>query len=252
MGTGDRAGHARIAGDLRRMIEDGTLPPGALLPSLQQLIDRYGVARMTAHDALDVLIGEGLVEARHGIGYQVREYRRIESHRMRRLGAGTWPAGIPVWSDDVPGRDLRVEDVQVSRVAPPGRVAAALGLPDDALAVCRSRVFRVDGRIIQLASSWLPADITAGTAVEEPDTGPGGTFARLAESGHAPVGFTEQVVARMPSRVESDTLGLPPGTPVLVVSRAAVDAGGRVVELAEMVIDASVVALTYEWAVEPG
>jgi GntR family transcriptional regulator len=52
----------RIAADLRTQIDDGTLPGGAALPTLDALMGCYGVSRWTAREAVDILAGEGLVE----------------------------------------------------------------------------------------------------------------------------------------------------------------------------------------------
>jgi DNA-binding GntR family transcriptional regulator len=46
---------------LRGQIEDGTLPPGARLPSIRDLSQSYGVALTTVQKALGALKAEGLV-----------------------------------------------------------------------------------------------------------------------------------------------------------------------------------------------
>lgn len=58
----------RIAADLRAQIERGDLAPGDALPSEAALVQRYGVARGTARQALAALEAAGLVEAQHGKG----------------------------------------------------------------------------------------------------------------------------------------------------------------------------------------
>lgn len=55
------------------MIRSGELAPGDRLPSESQLIEEFGVARMTVRQALGVLRIEGLAEARHGSGVFVTE-----------------------------------------------------------------------------------------------------------------------------------------------------------------------------------
>lgn len=47
--------YQRIAAELRSQIESGELAPGALLPSEAALVERYGVARGTARQALAAL-----------------------------------------------------------------------------------------------------------------------------------------------------------------------------------------------------
>ncbi|MGH8887678.1 MAG: winged helix-turn-helix domain-containing protein [Egibacteraceae bacterium] len=62
----------RIADDLRRATDAGELAPGSRLPSERELARSYGTARNTARQAIQILLGEGLVEAQHGRGVFVR------------------------------------------------------------------------------------------------------------------------------------------------------------------------------------
>ncbi|WP_409469039.1 GntR family transcriptional regulator [Streptomyces sp. HC307] len=60
--------YRQIADDLRRQIEDGTIPPGRRIPSMVELEQTYGVARDTLRKATQVLKDEGLVETVTGMG----------------------------------------------------------------------------------------------------------------------------------------------------------------------------------------
>src|SRR5260370_10166873 len=68
----DRAVYKQIADHLRAVIAQGRLGPGDQLPSEAQLMAHYGVARMTARNALRLLQNEGLITAEHGRGVYVR------------------------------------------------------------------------------------------------------------------------------------------------------------------------------------
>ena len=68
----DRAVYKQIADHLRAAIGRGSLREGEQLPSEAQLMEHYGVARMTIRNALRVLQDEGLVTAEHGRGVYVR------------------------------------------------------------------------------------------------------------------------------------------------------------------------------------
>jgi DNA-binding FadR family transcriptional regulator len=57
----DRAVFRQIADQLRAVIQNGQLSEGDRLPSEAQLIDHYGVARMTIRNALQLLEAEGLL-----------------------------------------------------------------------------------------------------------------------------------------------------------------------------------------------
>jgi GntR family transcriptional regulator len=60
--------YRQIADDIRRKIQDGTIPPGRRIPSIVEMEQEYGVARDTLRKATKVLKDEGLVETVTGMG----------------------------------------------------------------------------------------------------------------------------------------------------------------------------------------
>jgi GntR family transcriptional regulator len=247
MASGAEPKYRAIAGELRAAVLDGTYGPGAQLPGENHLMTQFGVARMTARQALAVLITEGLAVPRPGAGVYVREFRPVIRDGIGRLGGATWPSGRDIWSADAASRQLTVDQVQVGRAEAPDTVCAILGLEDGAEAVTRSRRFVLDGKPVLLSVSWLPAAIAGGTAIEQADSGAGGTYARLAELGHAPARFREDLRSRMPSADEAERLDIPAGTPVVEITRTAHDGDGAAVEVNEMIADAGSYIFRYEF-----
>lgn len=68
-----RPASQQIANQLRAAILTRKLTPGEKLPSGPQLVERYGVAKATAEQAIRILREEGLVVSRKGSGVYVRE-----------------------------------------------------------------------------------------------------------------------------------------------------------------------------------
>lgn len=136
---------------------------------------------------------------------------------------------------------------EVTEETAPSAVVATLGLQPGERVIVRSRRFHVGDRPVQLAISYIPARIAAGTAIAQVDTGPGGMYARLTELGYGPVEFSEEIRARMPSPEEAGALNLPQGTPIIQISRRAATEDGTVVELNEMVLDAYAYILEYSF-----
>jgi GntR family transcriptional repressor for pyruvate dehydrogenase complex len=62
----------RVAGQLRSLIEAGSLRAGEQLPSERELAEQLGVSRSTVREAVQFLGAMGLVEIRHGSGTFVR------------------------------------------------------------------------------------------------------------------------------------------------------------------------------------
>lgn len=239
--------YQRIAFELRDSIESGLYPAGARLPGENDIIKSHGVSRGTARQALTQLVNWGLAEARKGSGIYVRDFRPIVRDGISRLGRSTWPSGQSIWSAESRDRDLSVDQIEVSEAAPPEHIRNLLGLSEDDAAVLRSRRFVLDGKPVLLARSWLPASVAAGTAITQPDTGPGGTYARLADLGHAPARFREDLRSRMPQPEETERLQIAPGTPVIDVIRLALDSSDVPVEVNEMTADASAYIFRYEF-----
>ncbi|MDS1268868.1 GntR family transcriptional regulator [Lipingzhangella sp. LS1_29] len=238
-----------IADKLRKSIITGELVDGQRVPGENELMRRYGVARATARQALRTLIDEGIVTPVRGSGNFVRSFRPVRRHAPKRLSAELWGRGRPIWDADAGDRTVEVDNVSVREVRPPEHVARALDLPESATTVRRQRRYLVDNRPLQLATSYLPAELARGdgavlTAV---DTGPGGIYARLDELGSAPAHFTEELRVRMPGPHEAEALSLAPGTPVIEVVRTALTAHQQAVELNEMVLDGSAHVLAYDF-----
>lgn len=242
-----RPRYQQIADELRHAIETGEFPPGSKIPGENQIMAQYEVARNTARQALAVLRDQGLTEARKGSGIYVRTFRPIRRNAVSRLSQEQWGSGKSIWAADIDERPLKTVDIEVSEVNPPEHIAAALQLPSDAKVWRRSRTFVVDGEPVNRAVSYLPSDVVAGSRITEPDTGPGGTYARLAELGHKPARFREEIRVRMPMPAEAEALQLPPATPVILVARTAVDESGRVVEVNEMAMNSSRYILEYDF-----
>jgi DNA-binding transcriptional regulator YhcF (GntR family) len=68
-----RPAYLQVASSLRAEILTGTFGPGEKLPSHAQLVERYGVARLTLQQSLRILRDEGLIVSRQGSGVFVRE-----------------------------------------------------------------------------------------------------------------------------------------------------------------------------------
>lgn len=234
-----------IADELRERIRSGGLKPGARLPGEPALVREHGVAKETARRALTLLVTEGLAVRRKGSGTYVREFQPIRRVANRRLAQEGWGAGRSIWSADLGERPMTVADLRVYEAPAPADAAQALDLPVGAPVVIRDRLFLVEGEPVQCATSYLPADLVRGSAIEQEDTGPGGTYARLADLGHRPTRFVEEVRARMPSPDESDRLSLAEGTPVVEIYRTALTDNGRPVEVNRMLLDAGVYVMEY-------
>lgn len=88
----DRRSHQpkydQLADRLRESIQDGRLPPGAVMPSYPALQQEHGLGRETVRMALKVLLSEGLVVREEGTGFIVRDLE-VDSRQLVILEPGS-------------------------------------------------------------------------------------------------------------------------------------------------------------------
>ncbi|MFC7261543.1 GntR family transcriptional regulator [Streptomyces lutosisoli] len=241
-----RPKYRRIADALRAQIDAGEYGPGDRLPGENPLAAEHGVAAMTARQALNALKNEGLVEARKGAGFYVRSFKPIRRRSIARLSREHWGSGATIFSAD-DARELTVEASLLGEVTAPEPIARVLDLGEAGSSFARTRRFIVEDRPVLLSTSYMPYDLVAGTPVAEVETGPGGTYARLADLGHAPVHFREEVRVRAPSAEDAARLRLSADTPVIKIVRTAYEATGRAIEVNEMTLDSLAYVLEYDF-----
>lgn len=246
--TSDRPVYKQIADTLRDGIERGDFPPGSRLPSESELMGQFGVAQGTIRNALGILRGEGRVIAEHGRGVFVRSrprQRRLAHDRFARSHREAGKAAYLAEAEAGGGRP-RVEVFFVGPESSAADVADLLGVQSGSKVLVRRRRYFTEDRPTELATSYIPWSMARGTRMVEENTGPGGVYARLEESGHQLARFTEDVTARMPTPEESQALRLAAGSPVFQLVRVAYDVTDTPVEVCDTVMSAAEWVLSYE------
>lgn len=211
--------HVQVREYVRDLIQD--LPEGAPAPSERELMQRFGVARMTVRQAIDALVTEGLLERAPARGTFVCKSPRPMSRPM----SFTEDARARGWTT------TSTESLQHGLgQAGPG-VAKALGItPGDAVIHWRRRR-RLDGvplcyQDVYLNEVLLPGFLQAGL--------PESLYASLAARGLRPTVAEDQLTADVANAVDADLLDLHIGDPVLRHSRRGL-VGDAVIELSRSV-----------------
>jgi GntR family transcriptional regulator len=234
--------YRRVADKLRAEIKAGKPGRGEALPTAMELSKRFKVGKTTIHRAFAVLQAEGLVEIRAGIGVSVRNWTPILRDANKRLAGQQWGRGHSIWEADLGDRPMNVETKPSFTTKVPQEVRDLLDVPRY---LVRDRVFTVERERIQLATSYLDADLMEGTTVAEVDTGAGGTFARLKELGLEPTHFCEDIRIRAPLLKEEEALRIGPNRTVIEILRENATEDGRVVEVTHMILVADAYVLRY-------
>ncbi|MFC4328182.1 GntR family transcriptional regulator [Streptomyces andamanensis] len=250
MTFGEQPAYLRVAGDLRKKIVDGLLPPHTRLPSQARIREEYGVSDTVALEARKVLMAEGLVEGRSGSGTYVRE--RPAPRRVARSGYRPAGGATPFRQEQAAADARGTWESSSAQAEAGGAVADRLGIkPGDR--VMRTRyVFRDAGEPMMLSTSWEPLALTGRTPVMLPEEGPlggMGVVERMRAIDIVVDNVTEEVGARPGLAEELLTLGGVPGHVVVVVQRTFY-ASGRAVETADVVIPADRYRVSYHLPVK--
>jgi GntR family transcriptional regulator len=246
MTTTPRGHYQQVADHLRHMITSGQLAPGQMLPSESTLADQFDLSRLTINRAMGVLVGEGLVTVLRGRGTFVREHRPlvqvvadyVTAHPDRPRNQ---------WRDELARQGFtgRQELLGVGTEQPTSSVAGHLHLNTENLVVARHRLMLLDDEPNQLADSYYPASLAAGTELALPSPLRGGTVAALERLGHTLHRFEERIRARMPTAPETHQLRIPPGTPVLEQTRVTITTTDERVEVTTAIMRGDVNELAY-------
>ena len=215
--------YQQIAERLRSQMASGVLKPGERLPSEPDLATEYESSRNTVRLAIALLINQGLVVSRQGLGTFVVEPTKPFTALLSRVTAQPREdhasMAMPVISPAADESEMVRLIVETSTASP--SVAESLDLSaGDPVVVRRSQYFIGDVPW-QLINSYYPKDLATGTALEQAGEIPAGSIGLLTEVGYPQQGFADEIGARMPNAREFDFFKLVSGTPVIVVNRTS-------------------------------
>jgi GntR family transcriptional regulator len=220
--------HERLTGVVRSRIEDGTYPPGSLLPSQNDLAREFQVSRPTVIEALRALRQEGWIETQTGRGSFVRGRVPLSSAEGGQPGQQMLERAES---------DTSAELLQAGIVVAPPRVANLLDLPKGSKAFLRQYVLHDAEGPVELVSAWFPLDLVAGTGLASPEPLTEGIRRHLQQRKSLRLDHAvERVIARSASGDEASTLHVPDGVPVLNILVTGHDATGAARQLVDAVL----------------
>lgn len=211
---------------LREKIKSGEWGSHDLIPSESQLAQQYGVSRATTRRALDDLTREGLFYRQQGRGTFVSPPKIIQG--LSRFYS---------FSRDMENKGLkpRSQVVYLHEVKAGAKVKKTLNLADGSTVYELKRLRLVGDEPIILETSWLPAELFQGLTVEDVENH---SLYDLMENvyGVLPVNAEEYLEPVCVDEYESMMLGVPVGTPALLLKRVAYDEKERTVELCKSIV----------------
>jgi DNA-binding GntR family transcriptional regulator len=198
-----------IAAYVRGLV--ASLQPGDLLPSDAELCERFNVSRMTARQAVQLLVNEHLVERRRGRGTFVAK-RRVP----RSLGSplsfteSMAERGLRATSSLIESRDAKAT----------GEDAAALRLSEGDPVRIIERVRLADDVPMAIERAVIPLSVAEAIGGK---TENGSLHRAFISAGHSPSKAEAEVTARLSTDYEQEHLDLEPAAVVLSETRTIYD-----------------------------
>ena len=210
--------HVQVREYVRSLVSGSA--PGSPAPSERELVQRFGVARMTVRQAMDALVVEGLLERIPGRGTFVARPRRIASR-------------LTSFTEEMQRRGLLAESqtlIARREQAGPG-VARALNLTEGDAVIHWRRLRRADGIPMCIEDAYLNEILIPGFL----QTGmPTSLYEALEARGLRPTWAEDSITADIATEEEAGLLETETSAAVLRHSRRAV-AEEKVVEVSRSV-----------------
>ena len=221
----DRARYEQIADHLRALVDEGG--PGDRLPSEAELCVRFGVSRMTARQAVQVVANEGLIDRRRGAGTFIRS-RTVPRH-----------LGSPLsFTDSMQARGMSTTSQTLARgeTELSQSETEALGLEPGARGLMLERLRLADGTPMAIERAVMATDLAAAIGDE---VASGSLHDAFRAIGRTPTEAYAEVSARRATGRERDLLGLPASGIIVSERRTIFDQDGAPLEHTETLYAAS-------------
>jgi DNA-binding GntR family transcriptional regulator len=220
--------YMQVVRQLRAQIAAGDLRDGDRLPSQREMMARWHISMQTASKVIGAMKTEGLAVPSVGRDTVIAPGAAA---RIATAAQGTAysPAGA------TPGPATTVTSAAAGKAAAPGPVAEILGIPSERRALRRTETRGDDGQAASITVSWYPPAI-ADKAPRLADSKPlaASTRAYIAEATGTRVRRADEEYQAAPADDNAAAaLGIPSGSPVLVIRTRHYAADGTLIEYAE-------------------
>jgi GntR family transcriptional regulator len=213
--------YRQVADLLQSDIVSGAMQAGQRVPSERSIAEQHGLSRMTARQAVELLVRRGVVFRRPGSGTYVAP-ARVE-HTLQRFAG--FSEQMRSQGIEPGGRVLSVELIEEEDPV----VEQALGLETGERFWTLRRVRFGDGEPLVIERSHVPAAICPDLAAH--DLAHGSLYDLMRSSyGVDPVRAHETIEPTACEPEDARHLSTRAGAPAILVTRIAYDAKGRSVE----------------------
>ncbi|MER8237440.1 GntR family transcriptional regulator [Streptomyces sp. NPDC094049] len=223
--------------------------PGTALPSETALAEEIGSTRTLVNTAINQLMSEGQL-IRQGKKAIVQPIRTIVRRVPTRYTAAYREAHGARGAFDAEVREHGMQPrwtTEPRQEASSEKVAGLLGITAGAEVTVRARQMYADDVPVQLAITYIPADVASSAGVAGVESGTGGIISRMGESGNEQVAVTETIQVRVPTDEEQEQLRLPADARVYELVHLGLTADERCVEATLHIMPVHLWDLSYTW-----
>lgn len=208
---------------IRSSILDGELPLGSKLENENVLSEQLDVSRATLREAIRVLVHEGFVVSRRGIGTFIRERPApIVKSGLERMSSTTDLIRLT-------GSTPSTRDYSWALARPPLEVALALGVQPDAELAVITRTRLIDEQPLMWTREYLPLSVVGASSLLAGFDGQS-LYAFLSRSIGLRITHCEcRITAAKASPEVAGILEVVPGDPLLVLKQLHFDQRGDAV-----------------------
>ncbi len=198
--------YSQLFNQLKKMIENGELTTGDRVPPERELAESLKVSRITARQAIDALVKNGLVYRERGKGTFVAEPHMDSVMGFTSFSQDMISRGLTPSSNVITQKLTRVDE----------KLQKTLKLGPDQLAIHIVRLRLADSKPVALQSTYLPASLCPG--LESHDLGSTSLYSILREKYYVHPAWTEaKVEVSAATEEEAGFLRIEKNDPVLVI-----------------------------------
>jgi GntR family transcriptional regulator len=198
--------HYQLRELLRGEIVSGRWAVGEKLPSERELCEAFGLSRTTVREAIDALVGEGLLRREKGRGTFVAEPKITESLLRSPFTDSMAEQGIPI----------QTEVLRMEEITPPYVIAQQLRLTSDDLVININRLRSVFNEPFLLSTSYVPQKLCPSLINE--DLNHNSLYNLLQNKYGLIIARAERYIeAVAANEMEAELLHVEPGTPLMLI-----------------------------------
>lgn len=185
---------SQLANLLREKIEKGEYKVGDTLPPEMQLIDIYGVSRITVRQAMDNLMNEGYIERRRGKG-------TIVLNRVENVSTAMKSSFKQLREN---GEKAEKKIIEVNFVKAPKEVAEFFKITEDDNVILMKRVIEVEGKVVTVFYHYINPNVP----ITVKDNFAGSFYKLLREKGFPVTSGREVISAALSNKEDKIIFGI--------------------------------------------